>query len=319
MDVALKVTTTTAFIVFYSIAIAGDSLRAQENQSNQPQPRLAVFSISHGGLVSVNVDGSDLKIVAKGVYGAPHWSPDGDNIVFFRDSGNPPINRVYIMNSAGKEQQLLLPRFSHYHITPNWSPDGKRIAFVAQFGPNETDREVCVVNRDGTGLSQLTDDDSTINDNPKWSPGGDRIGFFSYSEGTSRFSEIAPDAPEQPAGEKKFLAGARAMSWSPDGKVIAYAKPTNGGTHIFVASSDGSENRQLTSDGIWNNHPAWSPDGRYIAYIRFDDTEASRRKRDLVVLDILKETHTVLLKESVGSTAGGRPTWLPVPDKKTEK
>jgi TolB protein len=51
------------------------------------------------------------------------------------------------------------------------SPDGARIAFSSNY---DGDHEICVMNDDGSGLVQLTD--NGVDDvNPFWSPDGTRI------------------------------------------------------------------------------------------------------------------------------------------------
>jgi Tol biopolymer transport system component/DNA-binding winged helix-turn-helix (wHTH) protein len=62
-------------------------------------------------------------------------------------------------------------------------------------------------------------------------------------------------------------------SFSPDGKLVAYASDKTGSFEIFVKSFDpAARELQLTSDGNQNLFPAFSPDGRWVAY-----TSARRR------------------------------------------
>ena len=58
-------------------------------------------------------------------------------------------------------------------------------------------------------------------------------------------------------------------SWSPDGAWIAYRDSTRGinqDDEIYIASSDGTDRRNLTSDPANDWGPDWSPDGSTIAF-----------------------------------------------------
>jgi Tol biopolymer transport system component len=59
---------------------------------------------------------------------------------------------------------------------PTWSPDGKRLAFESNRGSVVGLYSIFLINRDGTGLTQITD--ANLNaDHPVWSPDGSQLAF----------------------------------------------------------------------------------------------------------------------------------------------
>jgi len=58
------------------------------------------------------------------------------------------------------------------------------------------------------------------------------------------------------------------VSWSPDGKTIAFLSDASGEYEIWVRAQDGSGSpRRVTSDGsVWRYPPVWSPDSSRLAY-----------------------------------------------------
>jgi len=76
-------------------------------------------------------------------------------------------------------------------IGPAWSPDGARIAFSSN---HDGDHEICVMNSDGSGLVQLTD--NGVDDvNPFWSPDGRYLGFSHDDPNNAVIYITSPDRP----------------------------------------------------------------------------------------------------------------------------
>jgi TolB protein len=113
------------------------------------------------------------------------WSPDGKQIVYTRhaDGDHPQLSNtaeIYVINADGTGTPQRLTYNSEEERGPAWSPDGTRILYSCRIGATpttpSTDFEICVINADGTGLVQLTDND--IGDlTATWSPDGHQIAF----------------------------------------------------------------------------------------------------------------------------------------------
>ena len=61
------------------------------------------------------------------------------------------------------------------------------------------------------------------------------------------------------------------MSWSPDGRRIAYAWNRDGNFDIWVQSIDGGDPTRVTSSPADETQPAWSPDGQRLVFRSEDD------------------------------------------------
>lgn len=137
--------------------------------------------------------------------------------------------------------------------------------------------EVYVVGADGTGLRDLTPEDPNAI-SLAWSPDG-RLLLFSSAwthgpglmspgetcmdmcyEGGVYVLDVATGRTTQLAEGYQYGYSA----WSPRGATVAYGLNGGAGTGIVVVGADGSDRRQLTTDGGLS--PLWSPDGRSIAY-----------------------------------------------------
>ena len=144
--------------------------------------------------------------------------------------------------------------------TADIKPRG-RIVYVCF---DENDDEICVINADGAGLTQLTNNDqgdfyaSLSNDG--------RYIVFSRQIKGSNYEIFKMDADGSDVvqltsnGAQNF-----APAYSPDDSRIVWATTQNNDAmHIWVMLANGSSQVQLTTEGF-NEDPSWSPDGRFIS------------------------------------------------------
>ncbi len=210
-------------------------------------------------------------------------SDNGGQIVFLSDRNNERSqNDLFIMDTNGNNQRLLVASEQGDIFSPRWSPDGSRVVFVdvSGAGPSRTSH-IRIVNADGTGMFNLSTHlgepltEPGSDEEPAWSPDGTRIVFASNRAPT-----------ENPAGNQRKIYSVNAdgsglirltdgtegsenfPAWSPDGTSIAFTSWRDGNADIYVIQADGSGQTRLTFSPEDDLVPVWSPDGSHIAFQR---------------------------------------------------
>ena len=157
-----------------------------------PDGRRIVFSRYRAGdsdLWSANLDGTGQKnLTGTPDYDEedPAWSPAGGEIAYTRVGCEPPrggIACVFKMGADGAAQTNLTPEDNFHQgmsSEPSWSPDGTRIAFRGAVKvPHSSGTDIWVMNADGSGKTNVTDDNGTGDHHPAFSPDGEKIAFNS--------------------------------------------------------------------------------------------------------------------------------------------
>jgi Tol biopolymer transport system component len=198
-------------------------------------------------------------------------SSDGSKIAFISQIESPDWE-LFVINSDGTGL-LQLTHNGGAVFDPSISGDGSKIAFVA--GPGLTVGypvtftnydEVYVINSDGTGLVQVTNN-SVRDAFPSVSSDGSKIAFMSSVEGYWELFVINSDG----TGLKQ-LTSDMMISSEPcingDGSKIAFT--AYGGTEdseVYVINSDGTGLIQLTNNDVADVYATISEDGTKIAFL----------------------------------------------------
>jgi hypothetical protein len=171
----------------------------------------------------------------------PAWSPSDDVVAFVEQNGSLSLvttNAVTIVRL--KTPDSLVTSY------PAWSPDGRTIAFTCN-SRNGFSR-LCVINKDGSGFHQLTDETSDPAVHPAWSHDGSTIAFASIGVAQTAIATIAPAG-----GAITKLAEGFDPAWSRDGTKLIFARSDG----LFAMNSDGSGVERLTTGR--HRAPAWRP------------------------------------------------------------
>ncbi len=168
-----------------------------------------VFVVNADGTGEIDITLSDYDEID------PSWSPDGARIAFagvrpetYQDpeTGLPVAGaqwEIVTVDPSGASELVLsdgepgTERGDHLEEDrgPVWSPDGSMITFMSQsVDPCCSSWQIWAVNRDGTGVSNLTNDESVNDMFQTWSPDGALI-LFSRADGQGGLDLYTMPAP----------------------------------------------------------------------------------------------------------------------------
>ena len=145
---------------------------------------------------------------------------------------------------------------------PVWSPDGAQLLFYSDMSG---DREIYLVNADGTGLKQLTNSPG-IDEDPDWAPDGKRIAFRSERNGGSSIFVMNADGSNVSplTNTKKTHTMPR---WSPKGDALLYSTNTSWPGWDIMMLRIGTEKHEQQTSGIKTFcHAAWNPEGTGFSF-----------------------------------------------------
>jgi TolB protein len=163
---------------------------------------LIVFTSVRDGdmeIYTMQPDGSDVRRLTHlpGPDGGPFFSADGSKIVFRgrhpdpgkelddyftllkKDLWKPAGLDVFVMNRDGSELRQVTKGLGGANWAPFFTPDGTKIIFASNMkDPRGSNFDLYLINVDGTGLEQVTFNDS-FDGFPMFSPDGTKLAFAS--------------------------------------------------------------------------------------------------------------------------------------------
>jgi Tol biopolymer transport system component len=200
---------------------------------------------------------------------------------------------------------ILLPAGCWHHQEGSTQKSGLKHTKIAFVSYRDGNGEIYVMNPDGSGQENLTNNPADDTD-PSWSPDGRRIVFASDRDGNAETYIMNADGANQQVeaclnrpteiyimnadgtNQRRLTsnsAASREPCWSPDGQKIAFCSVRRGPgiAGIYTINTDGSGLERINDDSRTGEYPSWSPDGKKIAFLRPQD---GAHNYDIYVADV---------------------------------
>ena len=198
------------------------------------------------------------------------WTTDGKRILYSAIDDPTKTSDLFSIDIKG-DRAADVTKSCGYCSAPSISPDGKWIAFNKEIVSHKP--QIAVMKADGSGVRQLTNDDTLAFYDPVWSPNGKKIVYY-VERGDKKDQIWSMNAD---GSEKTLLTNNIGHnffpSWSADGKRIIFCSVRDGEEQvIYSMKSDGSDLKRLLTPS--SSYARISPNGKKIAYItgRFPST-----------------------------------------------
>jgi serine/threonine protein kinase/Tol biopolymer transport system component len=253
----------------YSPAWSPDGKRLAVASLEEPdEPRLPPLVHGELWLVSVVTGERSRMPVPDGLQ--PAWAPDGQFIAYWgRDESDRP-RQIFVIRPDGTGR-VQITDGTGGDFSPAWSHDGAHLYFLSDRGGGLNLWRVKFDRAAGraVGRPQAVTLPSGIVAGVSLA-NAHRIAWVSYDRSTY-VQSMAIDARGRAQEPSSTLLRGTTFFWhldlSPDGSwMVLCAENGGNGGPLFIARSDGSSLRQLTSGRGHYLNPHWSPDGRRIMF-----------------------------------------------------
>ena len=235
--------------------------------------RIAFWSISDDGrrdVWTIAGDGGTPTPVTQddSVDWSPKWSHDGEYLIFSSDrGGSMNLWRVPIDEASGEPlaQPEPVTTPATYAGYVSVSRDGSRWVYMSAYGTANLESiafDALEGRVEGSRIS-ITEGSNYV-DYFDTSPADDSIVFTTASPHQDVFVMNRDGTGRRRLTEDAFQA--RAVSWSPDGRRIAFSSNRSGANGIWTIDPNGRGSELLVETAGATTSLAWSPDGNRIAY-----------------------------------------------------
>lgn len=275
-----------------------------------PNGKLIVYNVTrynvsenkgNNDLWLVDINGKDAVQLTNTPFSESNarWRPDGKKIGFL--SSESGSSQLWEMNADGTEKKQI-SNFEGGIYNFNYSPTMKHIYFSQEV---EIDMSLKKRYPDLPKANALMYDELMMRHWNQWEDGAySHVMYCSYDAGVlGKAIDLMPneryDAPTMPFG------GEEQMSWSADGKTIAYtckkevgaayAVSTNTEIYLYNIETGTTINISQPNKG-YDVEPRFSPDGKQIAWLSMERAGFEADKNRIFVMDLTTKVITDITK-----------------------
>lgn len=227
-------------------SISADSRRLAFTTYAKGQPQIMMYSIETGRFIPFRNSQASMNAT-------PSFTPDGQQVLY--SSTVSGYAQIYIAGLDGSEPRRL-SNSRAIEVEPKVNPKtGTDMVFVSGRGGLQ---QIYRMNMDGADVSRLTSGEGEAS-NPAWHPDGQHIAFaWTRGFAPGNWNIFIMDVASRETVQLTHGQGRNENpTWAPDGRHLVFSSNRAGGSQIFTMLADGTEVKQLTTQGN-NSMPVWA-------------------------------------------------------------
>lgn len=164
----------------------------------------------------------------------------------------PAVRSFVCIWDVAKGKETILATLERHVEAPNWTPDGRWLLLNSSGRLYKLDARAGgeLLEIDTGSIRNLNNDHGISKDGKTLAISAGHIFVLPFSGGQPK--QVTSQTPSYYHG------------WSPDGKTLAYCAKRGDNFDLYAISTEGGEERRLTSHPGYDDGPDYSPDGRWI-------------------------------------------------------